>query len=170
MHDLPNKIVNHLGFVMNVNLYKKEGKHFIEIVVPLSAVPVSYHGVHHYRNGSTKQELKGTALNEFILRKMNISLERQPTSKTTLEDIDEGAVQSFIQKALRKQRILESAANSDTYIILKNLELVNEQGVLLLAAVLLFGKNHNGTQRTARYKIGRFGRFLSDLKHQDRSY
>jgi len=123
MHDLPNKIVNHLGFVMNVNLYKKEGKHYIEIVVPLSAVPVSYHGVHHYRNGSTKQELKG-------------------------------AVQSFIQKALRKQRILESAANSDTYIILKNLELVNEQGVLLLAAVLLFGKTHNGTQRRLVIKSG----------------
>ena len=85
---------------------------------------------------------------------MNISLERQPTSKATLEVIDEGAVQSFIQKALRKQRILESAANLNTYTILKNLELVNEQGVLLLAAVLLFGKTHNGTQRRLVIKSG----------------
>jgi len=167
MDDLPNKIVNHLGVVADVNLHKEDGKHYMEIIVPVSAIPVSYHGVHHYRSGSTKQELKGAALNEFILRKMNISLERQPISHATLEDIDESAVQSFVQKALRKQRISESAAKADTLTILKNLELVNEQGELLLAALLLFGKNPRRYSTMARYKIGRFGKSHSDLKHQD---
>lgn len=44
MDDLPNKIVNHLGLVVDVNLREKDGKHYIEIVVPVSAVPISYHG------------------------------------------------------------------------------------------------------------------------------
>ncbi len=167
MDELPNKIVNHLGLVADINLHKKDGKHYIEIVVPVSAVPISYHGVHHYRSGSTKQELKGVALNEFILRKMNISLERQPIPEAKLEDIDGGAIQSFVQKALRKQRISESAANADTMTILKNMELINEQGELLLAALLLFGKNPQRYSTMARYKIGRFGRSHSDLRHQD---
>lgn len=167
MDDLPNKIVSHLGLVVDVNLQQKDGKRFIEIVVPVSAVPVSYHGVYHYRSGSTKQELKGVALNEFILRKMNISLERQPVPHATLDDIDEDAVQSFVQKALRKQRISDSAAKADVLTILKNLELVNEQGEFLLAALLLFGKAPQRYSTMARYKIGRFGKSHSDLKHQD---
>ena len=167
MDDLPNKIVNHLGLVADVNLHEKDGKHYIEIVVPVSAVPISYHGVHHYRSGNTKQELKGGALNEFILRKMNISLERQPIPEATLEDIDDGAVQSFVQRALRKQRISESAASADTPTILKNLELVNGQGELLLAALLLFGKKPQRYSTMACYKIGRFGKSHSDLRHQD---
>lgn len=66
MDDLPNKIVNHLGLVADTNLHKKNGKRYIEIIVPVSTVPISYHGVHHYRSGSTKQELKGIALQDFL--------------------------------------------------------------------------------------------------------
>ncbi len=167
MDDLPNKIVNHLGLVVDVNLHEKDGKYYIEIVVPISTVPVSYQGIHHYRSGSTKQELRGTALNQFILSKMNISLEAQPVPYASLDDIDEEAVRPFVQKALRKQRISESAANADTLTILKNLELVNEQGEFLLAALLLFGKNPQRYSTMARYKIGRFGKSHADLRHQD---
>jgi ATP-dependent DNA helicase RecG len=70
MDEIPNKIVNHLGLIVDVNLQKKDGKHFIEIIVPVSTVPISYHGVFHYRSGGTKQELKGNALNQFLLKKM----------------------------------------------------------------------------------------------------
>lgn len=167
MDDLPNKIVNYLGLVTDINLHENAGKHYIEIIVPVSTVPVSYHGVHHYRSGSTKQELKGTALNEFILRKMNISLEQQPVPHATIHDIDEIAIQSFIQKALRKQRISENAANADTTTILKNLGLINKHGELLLAALLLFGKDPQRYSTMACYKIGRFGKSNTDLKFQD---
>lgn len=59
MDDLPNKIVNHLGLVVDINLLRKDEKYYIEIAVPVSTVPVSYRGIFHYRSGSTKQELKG---------------------------------------------------------------------------------------------------------------
>ena len=78
MDDIPNKIVNHLGLVVDVNLRKKGEKYYIEIDVPVSTVPISYHGAYHYRSGTTKQELKGNALNQFILKKMGVSWEQQP--------------------------------------------------------------------------------------------
>ena len=70
MEDIPNKVVQHLGLAVDANLVIKGDKQIIEIVVSPSSLPVSYHGVFHYRSGNTKQELKGAALNNFLLRKM----------------------------------------------------------------------------------------------------
>lgn len=70
MDEIPNKAVNHLGLVVDVNLHKNENKHYIEIDTPESTVPISYQGIYHYRSGSTKQELKGSALHEFLLKKL----------------------------------------------------------------------------------------------------
>ena len=68
MEDIPNKIVNYLGIVEDVNLLTEGKKEYIEIVVTPSNVPVAYRGAYHYRSGSTKQELKGLALQNFILK------------------------------------------------------------------------------------------------------
>jgi ATP-dependent DNA helicase RecG len=167
MEDIPNKIVNHLGLVVDVNLHKKGEKYYIEIDVPISTVPISYHGIYHYRSGSTKQELKGNALNQFILKKMGVSWEQQPLPEASLKDIDEETVKKFVEKAVSFQRISESAANSDTLTILKNLKLINEKGELLLAALLLFGKEPDKYALGCYFKIGRFVNSDSDLRFQD---
>ena len=39
MDDIPNKTVNHLGLMVDVNLHEKENKHYVEIDVPVSTVP-----------------------------------------------------------------------------------------------------------------------------------
>ncbi len=67
--DLPNKIRDALGIMADVNLVKKAGKELIEIHVEPYPYPVSYKGEYHYRSGSTKQELKGAALDRFLLQK-----------------------------------------------------------------------------------------------------
>jgi ATP-dependent DNA helicase RecG len=167
MDDIPNKAVNHLGLVVDVNLHDKSGKHYIEIDVPVSSVPVSYHGAYHYRSGSTKQELKGAPLHNFLLSKIGLSWERQPVAGTTLDDIDEEIIKSFVQKASAKQRIPTNADNTDTLTFLKNLDLINEKGELLMAALLLFGKRPKKYAPAAYFKIGRFGKSHSDLKFQD---
>ena len=69
MNEIPNKIIQHLGLVCNVNLHQENKKSFIEIDVQPYDVPISYHGKYHFRSGSTKQELQETALNEFLLHK-----------------------------------------------------------------------------------------------------
>ncbi len=167
MDDIPNKAVNHLGIVVDVNLHVHEGMYYIEIIVPVSNVPIAYHGVYHYRSGSTKQELKGVPLQNFLLNKMGLSWERQPVPGANLDDIDQEVIKSFVQKAATKQRISGSVVTTDTLTFLKNLDLINENGELLIAAVLLFGKRPKKYAPAAYFKIGRFGKSDSDLKFQD---
>ena len=68
MEDLPNKITAILGIVTDVNLHETEQGEYIEIVVESQTYPVNYKGEYHYRSGSTKQELKGAALDKFLLQ------------------------------------------------------------------------------------------------------
>ena len=69
LEDLPNKIRDVLGVMADVRLVRLSGKELIEIHVDSYLSPISYKGEYHYRSGSTKQELKGAALDRFILRK-----------------------------------------------------------------------------------------------------
>lgn len=62
MEDIPNKIVNYLGIVADVNMLIEDGVEYIEIDVPQSNIPIAYKGEYHYRSGATKQVLKGAAL------------------------------------------------------------------------------------------------------------
>jgi ATP-dependent DNA helicase RecG len=41
LEDIPNKIVNYLGIVAQVNLLEKNAKKYIEIIVMPSSVPIS---------------------------------------------------------------------------------------------------------------------------------
>jgi ATP-dependent DNA helicase RecG len=167
MDEIPNKAVNHLGLVVDVNLHKKGNKHYIGIDVPANTVPISYHGIYHYRSGSTKQELKGPALHKFLLQKIGVSWEQQIVPTATLDDIDDNTVKRFLQKAINHKRISEHASSSDTLTLLKSLELINDKGEFLLAALLLFGKRPKKYAPAAYFKIGRFGKSPSDLLYQD---
>lgn len=100
LEDIPNKIVNYLGVVEDVNLLAEGGKEYIEIVVTPSSMPIAYRGTYHYRSGSTKQELKGVALQNFILKKMGISWDNMPLDGATLDDIDRKAIDYFCARAL----------------------------------------------------------------------
>jgi ATP-dependent DNA helicase RecG len=153
--------------VVDVNLHKKKNKHYIGVDVPVSTVPISYHGAYHYRSGSTKQELKGAALHKFLLQKIGVSWEQQVASTATLDDIDQDTVKRFLQKAIGNKRISEHAASSDTLTLFRNLDLVNDKGEFLLAALLLFGKRPKKYAPAAYFKIGRFGQSPGDLLFQD---
>lgn len=72
LEDIPNKITTNLGLVADVNLLHSGSLDYIEIVVEPSNIPVAYHGIYHYRSGSTKQELRGAALQQFVLKRWGI--------------------------------------------------------------------------------------------------
>lgn len=167
LEEIPNKTVNHLGLVVDVNLRTKAKKHYLEISVAPSDVPIAYHGIYYYRSGSTKQELKGTALQQFILNKMGKTWEDIPVGNATLKDLNETAITSFVKLAIEKGRIPKDAAKDDIKVLLKNLFLINQHGQLTNAAILLFGKDPASVSVTASFKIGRFGKEHHDLKFQD---
>ena len=166
MEDIPNKIVALLGIVVDVNLHQKDGLDYMEIIVNPSNVPISYKGVFYYRSGATKQELKGPALQQFILKKMGRSWDEIICEGATLEHIDDEAVTYFVRKGIKAGRLPENAADDSTETILRNLDLMDEEGGLRNAAILLFGKRPSRFFACVEFKIGRF-RTDSDLRNQD---
>ena len=80
LEDIPNKIVLQLGILCDVRLLAADGISYIEIAVEPSNVPISYHGKYHYRTGSTKQEINGAALQQFVLKKMGRTWDEYPPS------------------------------------------------------------------------------------------
>ena len=167
MEDIPNKSVNHLGLVVDVNLHAAEGKNYLEIIAPVSNVPIAYHGVYHYRSGSTKQELKGIALQNLLLNKMGKKWEDMAVEGITFSDLNDNSIQAFIIKAIEKDRIPLNNLEIGKETLFKNLGLLTEQGQLTNAAVLLFGKNLIKVSVTASFKIGRFGKSSHELLFQD---
>ena len=69
LEDIPNKVKDILGILVDVNLHQTDKGGFIEIIVEAYPYPVNYKGQYHYRSGSTKQELKGVALDKFLLQR-----------------------------------------------------------------------------------------------------
>ena len=167
MEDIPNKIVNFMGLVVDVNLHEQDGLDYIEVVIDPSNVPISFKGKYYYRSGSTMQELNGAALQQFILKKMGRSWDDITNDRATMEDIDRKAIDYFLRKGIEAQRIPENELNSSTEDVLTNLGLVDDKGFLKNAAILLFGKNPLKFFPSVRFKIGRFGRDEADLMFQD---
>ena len=163
MEDLPNKIVNYLGIVADVNLLHAGDVDYIEIVVEPSSMPVSYHGQYHYRSGSTKQELKGMALQQFMLKKMNISWDSMVMPSATMDDIDSAAVIYFLRLAVSTGRLPESVLQEAHEHVFRRLHLMNQNGELTIAALLLFGKDIEQWCPTSIFRIGRFGHSTADL-------
>lgn len=107
MDDIPNKIRNAIGITVEVNLHQENGAHYIEIVTLPYSVPISLRGRYYYRSGSTKQELTGTSLNEFLLKKSGKTWDDVVEPRATYDDIDETAVSKFLIMAKGKGRLPE---------------------------------------------------------------
>ena len=167
LHEIPNKTVQHLGLVVDVNLHQQAPLHYIEIKVPPSKAPISYHGVFHYRSGSTKQELKGVSLHNWLLKRNGISWEDVVVSGSSVMNVDESTLRRFTRDALKKGRISSEIENSDISTLLRNLRLMTSEGELTRGALLLFGKDTTHRFVTSTFKIGRFGNSPADLINQD---
>jgi ATP-dependent DNA helicase RecG len=96
MDDIPNKVKNTMGISVEVNLHQENGKYFIEIVTHSYSVPISVRGRYYYRSGSTKQELTGASLNEFLLKKSGKTWDDVVEPRASFEDINEKTVATFL--------------------------------------------------------------------------
>ena len=167
LEDIPNKIVTTLGIVCDVNLLNQAEKEYIEIVVEPSNMPIAYKGEYHLRSGATKQQLRGVALQQFILKKMGLSWDNVAMENVTIDEIDRNAIDYFINEGIFHKRLSPGTKSASTETILENLGLLTSDGKLKSAAILLFGKRPQKYFTGVEFRIGRFVKDESDLLIQD---
>ncbi len=167
LENLPNKAVQATGVIPEINLHTDKGKAYLAICIKPSEQPVSCNGKYYLRSGSTLQELNGNALTEFLISKTKSAWDSRIEPEATMDDIDPEAVEYFLRAAVRKNRISQASLTDSPEKVLRNLDLVNRQGQLTHAALLLFGKNIRQWCRLALFRIGRFGASRADLIMQD---
>ena len=167
LEDIPNKVVNYMGIVVDVNLHRQDRLEYIAISVEPSNVPVSYRGKYYYRSGSTMQELNGVALQQFILKKMGHTWDDITNDNATIDAIDREAIDYFLKNGYENGRVKKDELDAPTEDVLLNLHLLSDTGKLKNAALLLFAKVPQRYFTCVQFKIGRFGHSESDLIIQD---
>ncbi len=165
LEEIPNKIQTTMGIIADVNLLSEDEKDYIEIVVNPSNFPVNYKGEYHYRSGSTKQQLRGIALTDFLASKTGIRWEDVSITGVSADDLDKESFEIFRREALHSKRMTKDDLNMSNRDLLDSLGLVTNNG-LKRAAVLLFHRNPEKWVTGCYTKIGKFG-IGSDLQYQD---
>ena len=165
LEELPNKITTILGIVAPVNLYQTEQGDYIEIIVDSHPNPVNYKGEYHFRSGSTKQELKGAALDKFLLQKQGKHWDGVSIPNASVVDLKHETFDFFKEKGIESKRLSENSRKDTPERMLNNLKLI-DNGNLKRAALLLFHPDPEKFVTGAFIKIG-FFRTNTDLLFQD---
>ena len=165
MEDIPNKVLQTLGIAVDVNLLSQANRAYIEINVAPSSAPVNYKGEYHYRSGSTKQQLKGAALTDFLLRKTGLRWDAVTVNHLSVADLDAESLKIFRREALRSNRLSEDDAKLSDAELLESLQLITD-GKLTRAAALLFYAEPEKFCPGCCVKIGKFEDGC-ELVHQD---
>ena len=84
-------------------------------------------------------------------------------------DIDEEAIRYFVQRGIGCGRLTAKASAQTPKQVLEHLNLIDKQGRLRMAAILLFGKNPQQFVFGAVFRIGRF-KTNTDLLFQDEAH
>ncbi|TVQ28989.1 MAG: transcriptional regulator [Spirochaetaceae bacterium] len=155
LEELPNKVLSGLGIVADVDLIGEANASFIRMTVEPYPYPVSYRGVYYLRSGSTNQQLKGAALDRFILRKQGRHWDDVPQPGLNVDACDPAAFRAFREKAAASGRIQVEEQADGAAEILDGLRL-RESGRLKRAAALLFHPDPERFVPGAFVKIGYF--------------
>ncbi len=165
LEDIPNKVRDILGVMVDVNLHVEDDKEYLEIITENYPYPISYKGSYYYRSGSSTQELKGAALDKFLLRKQGKKWDGVPVPYFGFKDLDHYAIELFSEKANKKKRIDAELLKESDEALVDKLHL-REGDYLKRATTLLFSKDPQKYVTGSTIKIGYF-KSDSDLVYQD---
>ena len=163
--EIPNKVRDLLGIMVDVNHLHEDGKDVLEIIVEPYPYPVSHRGRYYYRSGSTMQELKGSALDRFLLKKHGLHWDGVPVPHLSAEVLSDKAFSLFAEKAVRSGRLDDDVLHEGRASLLRKLHLF-EGDYVKRAAALLFHDHPEQFTKGAYVKIG-FFRTDADLVYQD---
>ena len=164
--DLPNKVKDILGVLIDVNIKNDSDKEYLEIITDAYPYPVNYKGKYYYRTGATNQELKGAALDKFLLGKQGLKWDGTPEPYSKEADLSDLAFKLFKDRASETQRFDEDVQGDSPHELIEKLNLVDINGYLKKAAVLLFHPKPEKIFTGATIKIGFFNTD-DDLAYQD---
>ncbi len=166
LEDIPNKIKDILGILVEVRLQKSKNQEYIEIIIEPYPFPVNYKGRYYFRSGSTLQELKGQALNEFLLKKAGKTWEEALEPQASFDEISREAIEEFKIEATKSGRYPIIKNEDDLKNILSNLRLYKNNAIKR-SGLVLFGKDPRNYIINAYLKIGKFGQSDTELLYQD---
>lgn len=95
MEDIPNKVRDMLGILVDVNLKEKDDKQYIEIITKAYPYPISFRGKYYQRSGTTSQDLKGAELCRFILCYQGKTWDGVPVPYLKEEELDNARLICF---------------------------------------------------------------------------
>lgn len=167
LENLPNKAIQATGVIPDIEILNRNGKEYIAIHIKQSDQPISCNGKYYMRSGSTLQELGGTALTDFLLRQSHKTWDMHIEPNATLDDIDQDSVNYFVNFAIDAKRLDNSVKHESIEHILRKLKLIDKQGKLTFAALMLFGKDIEDYCLSASFRIGRFGATQANLIFDD---
>ena len=165
LEDIPNKAQSLLGIVVDVNLKTGGGGEYLEIRVDPYPHPISYKGEYHYRSGSTKQVLRGAALNRFLLQKYGRNWDDAPMPGVGMRDLEGRTLDEFRRRGIASGRLPAYMLNETDSNLIDMLHLRDGEH-LRRAAILLFHPDPARFFAGAFLKIGYF-RTETDLAYQD---
>jgi ATP-dependent DNA helicase RecG len=166
---IPDKITSTMGIIADVNLIREDGFELVEIVIEKYPSLISYRGRYYYRSGSTMRTIEGVELERALSKSMGRTWDAIPIPKVMADDLRRDAIDYFKENAVAKGRLsLEDVEVSDQ-VLLENLNLFDDDGNLVRAAVMAFHKDPEKWVTGAHIKIGYFVTD-SDIRYMDEVY
>lgn len=165
MENLPNKVRDVLGLLVDVNLVVENEASLVEIVLDSYPYPVSYKGRYFQRSGSTNQEVKGAALDRFLLERQGKHWDELPVVPGDAGELDERVLTRFRERAEKSQRLSSEVLKGADEVLVERLRLL-DGGRVKRAAWLLFHADPETRITGAYVKIGYF-EGVAELRYQD---
>jgi ATP-dependent DNA helicase RecG len=162
LEDIPNTVRHKLGIIPSVELKKNNT---IEISVKPGSIPVSFNGRYYLRSGGTVQELQGSELSDFILRKSGVTWDDIIEEDLDSDSLDKATIEDF--KRFSSDRLPSISLEQKLSAILNKLKL-SKNSKLKRAAILLFGIESEVDRHYSHacIKIGQFAT-ETDIKMTD---
>lgn len=121
----------------------------------ITRIRLAIKGAYFYRSGSTNQELKGAALDHFLLNKVGKRWDAVPIRDLSVDELDEQAIAMVKQQSPASTRLPVGMDQETNELFLQNLRL-SDGKYLKRAAVLLFHPAPDKFISGAYIKIGYF--------------
>ena len=155
LKDIPDKITDTMGIIVDVNLLYEGELEYLEIVVEKYPSLISYHGKYYYRSGSTMRTIDGMELERALLKNQGRTWDSIPLPNVAVDDLKQDAIDLFKEKAVARGRLKAEDVKTSNQVLLENLRLF-EDDKLIRAAVMAFHRDPEKWVFGAHIKIGYF--------------